>query len=153
VERATGGGRAVRVITAVNADAAGLADTIEAVFSDATETSPAPIVRVDRESNSLIVRGSAEQLSRIEQLVGEIDEASLASSRDLRTIRVDPIGRDGTVRMYCVRAMRGRSWDMRIVPAVAGRAVEAPVDADVAIVNAVGPNGLTSGPAAVTIGG
>jgi len=114
VERATGGGRAVRVITAVNADAAGLADTIEAVFSDATETSPAPIVRVDRESNSLIVRGSAEQLSRIEQLVGEIDEASLASSRDLRTIRVDPSRADAGAVARSLRDLLGRQGRVRV---------------------------------------
>ncbi len=92
VDRTPGPGssRIVRVITPSNADAGELAQSLEAVLSEDDSGLQPPIIRVDSSSNTLIVRGSEEQLSRIESLVEQIDRATLATSREMRMIRVDP---------------------------------------------------------------
>lgn len=82
--------RPVRVITLRNADAAGVAGTIEAMFAEDAAASTPPIVRVDTEANALVVRGDAAQLERVNGLVRELDEAAVLSGRQLRRIAVDP---------------------------------------------------------------
>lgn len=79
----------VRVITLHGSDASELAASIEQVISEDDESGPAPTIRVDRQSNSLIVRASADQLKTIESLVKQLDQAALASSRQVRMIPVD----------------------------------------------------------------
>lgn len=80
---------AVRVITLQGSDASELASSIEAIISEDDQAGPAPTIRVDRQSNSLIVRASTEQLKTIEALVKQLDQAALASSRQVRMIPVD----------------------------------------------------------------
>lgn len=82
--------RPVRVVTLRNADAAGVAGTIEAMFAEDASASTPPIVRVDTEANALVVRGDIAQLERIDTLVRELDEAAVLSGRQLRRIAVDP---------------------------------------------------------------
>ncbi|MFI4854193.1 MAG: secretin N-terminal domain-containing protein [Phycisphaerales bacterium JB065] len=83
--------RLVRVLTLRNADAASVAQNATLLFEDDTQVStvPAPTIRVDAASNSLIVRGSAEQIAQIESLASELDGATLAGSREIRTLAVD----------------------------------------------------------------
>lgn len=82
------GGRATRIFTLINADATELAGTIEQVLADDASGAPAT-VRVDRASNSLIVRGSAAQISLVEELAGQVDKATLAKQRQLQLIAID----------------------------------------------------------------
>ncbi len=82
--------RAVRVLTLRNADAAELARSLEAVYRDAPGGEVPPVIRVDTSSNSLIVRGSPGQMRSVEELASSLDAASVAASRQLRTIPVDP---------------------------------------------------------------
>lgn len=90
VEGAGGAGSSVvRVITLQGADASELASNVEQVLADADDAGPAPTIRVDRQSNSLIVRATPEQYATIEGLVKQLDRASLASSRQVRMIPVD----------------------------------------------------------------
>ncbi len=84
-----GGERTVRVITLMNADARELASNVEALFEDADESVAAPTVRVDTSSNSLIVRGTGEQLSLIDSLAEHLDKATLSSRSQVRLITLD----------------------------------------------------------------
>lgn len=79
----------VRVITLQGADASELAANIEQVLRDDEGTGPTPTIRVDRQSNSLIVRATREQMGTIEGLVQQLDRAALSSSRQVRMIPVD----------------------------------------------------------------
>ncbi len=84
-----GGRRLVRIITLQNADATELAASVTSVFAeDATQAQP-PSLRVDRASNSLIVRASSDQMKTVEELVGKLDAATLATSRQMRVIPID----------------------------------------------------------------
>ncbi len=84
-----GGGRIVRVITLVNADAQELAGNIEAVFGEDESGAAAPTVRVDTSSNSLIVRATSEQLETIQSLAQRLDSATLSTRSQMRLIPLD----------------------------------------------------------------
>lgn len=86
----TAASRSVRILTVENADAADLATTIGQLFAEDEASTQPPTVRVNAASNSLIVRGSEEQFRTIEQIVKQIDKATIVSGRELRTIAVDP---------------------------------------------------------------
>jgi type II secretory pathway component GspD/PulD (secretin) len=82
--------RPVRVLTLESADAASVAQNLEAVFAeDGASADAPPLVRTDAEANALIVRGTTSQLDEIERLAERLDNASLAGTRELRTLRVD----------------------------------------------------------------
>lgn len=81
--------RPVRIITLQNADANELAASVQAVTAEERPGVEPAVVRVDRASNSLIVRGSNEQLASIQQLAERLDKATLSSSRQMRMIPVD----------------------------------------------------------------
>lgn len=83
------GGQTLRVVTLKNADAAQLAANLEAIFKDDKNTQAPPVIRVDNASNSLIVRGSTEQLALLDQLTSKLDDAAATSSRQMRVISVD----------------------------------------------------------------
>jgi len=80
--------RSVRVITLRNADAAELSTSISTLFAEDV-TEQAPTVRVDKSSNSLIVRASQAQMATIEDLASKLDSATLSTSRQLRTVPID----------------------------------------------------------------
>lgn len=83
-------GQALRVITLRNADAKELSASIEGVFAEGpSPEGPPPTVRVDSSSNSLIVRGTPEQLKTIEDLAQRLDAAAVTASRQLRTVPLD----------------------------------------------------------------
>lgn len=86
-----GRGESVRVLTLRNADAAELARSIESVLGEGGPpmAGPAPVVRVDQQSNSLIVRATDAQMATIESLARSIDDASVSASRQLRTVPLD----------------------------------------------------------------
>jgi type II secretory pathway component GspD/PulD (secretin) len=83
------GRRMVRIITLENADATELAANVTAVFAeDASQVQP-PSLRVDRSSNSLIIRATGEQMQTVEELVSKLDKATLATSRQMRVVPID----------------------------------------------------------------
>ncbi|MHC4275552.1 MAG: secretin N-terminal domain-containing protein, partial [Planctomycetota bacterium] len=84
----TAGRRSVRVLVVDNADAAQLAANLEAIFAEDAEAPPT--IRVDPASNSLLVVASDGQYRTIENVVREIDRATIATSRQMRLIPLDP---------------------------------------------------------------
>lgn len=99
-------GRPVRVIPLKNADATQLAANIDAVFADAGATSETPpTVRVDQGSNSLIVRASSAQMKVIDDLASQLDSATLTTSRQMRTIRIDRSRADAAMLAETVRRL------------------------------------------------
>lgn len=92
VDPATVGGsvpRSVRIITLRNADAAELATSVESLFVEERAIEQPPTVRVDKASNSLIVRASDAQMKSIEALTSSLDSATLSTSRQMRMVPVD----------------------------------------------------------------
>ncbi|MFK7958880.1 MAG: secretin N-terminal domain-containing protein, partial [Phycisphaerales bacterium] len=79
--------RPVQVLPLRAADAASVAETLAAVFGggdDDLDAASAPVIRVDAESNSLVVRADAAQFEMIRRTVASIDGASFGAARQLR---------------------------------------------------------------------
>lgn len=104
--------REVRVLSVVNADAAELAASLEGLFDEETEKPPS--VRVDRSANALVVRGTGEQIRRIESVAGQLDEATVRAGRSLRTIRVDRSRADAEVMAQTLRSLLEREAGVRV---------------------------------------
>ena len=85
----SGGTRSVRVLTLKNADARELASTLSGIFEDDASGARPPVVRVDIASNALIVRADRAQMTEVERLVSQLDEATLTTSRQMRAVRID----------------------------------------------------------------
>lgn len=85
-----GDGRRIRVLEVVNADAAELAETLDELFASSDDGTSPPLIRVNVASNTLLVRAAASQFDQIEEIVRDIDDASLNVARELRTVPVDP---------------------------------------------------------------
>jgi len=81
--------RSVRIITLRNADASELAASVESIFAEEKAVEQPPTVRVDKASNSLIVRASDGQMKSIESLTSHLDSATLSASRQMRMVPVD----------------------------------------------------------------
>lgn len=81
--------RTVRVISVQNADAGQLAGSLDAVFRDGQATQTPPVIRVEPASNSLIVRGTTEQMRTMDELVKKLDAAAAGTSRQLRAVPLD----------------------------------------------------------------
>ncbi|MCH2138189.1 MAG: hypothetical protein MK074_03970 [Phycisphaerales bacterium] len=80
---------ALQVVPVRHADATALAQTLQPLLAESGSTT-APVIQVDRASNSLLVRGDADQLDRLRAVVSEIDAAALTSGRRLEVVPVDP---------------------------------------------------------------
>ncbi len=113
-QEGAGEARIVRVLSPVNADAQTLADNLDAVLRDEDAGERPPIIRVDAGSNTLIVRASESQLARIEALVEQIDRATLATSREMRMIRVDPSRVDASVMAHTLKQLLEQSSPVRV---------------------------------------
>lgn len=114
---ATRGGettRAVRLISLVNADAQELATSIEAVFKEDASTDQPPTVRVDKSSNSLIVRATPEQFAMIEELSGKLDKATLSTSRQMRMIPVDRSRVDAELMAQTLRRLLEQQGGVKV---------------------------------------
>ncbi|MBL8763993.1 MAG: hypothetical protein JNM07_06970 [Phycisphaerae bacterium] len=81
--------RAVRLIQLSNADVAETAASITAMFTDEQTGDPVPTIKVDRGSNSLLVRATPAQMAAITELVEKLDKATLATSREMRLVPLD----------------------------------------------------------------
>lgn len=107
-------GRVVRVISPINASAADLARTVSDLFAGDDLDEQPPIIRPDAASNTLIVRGSREQIDRIESLVNEIDRATVTSGREMRLIRVDRSKADADAMAATLKQLLERSGGVRV---------------------------------------
>lgn len=97
--------RLVRVISLTNADASELAANIQAVFAEDDSPEPPPTVRVDRGSNSMVVRASQVQMTVIEQLARQLDDATLTTSRQMRMVPIDRSRADAAVMAETLRRL------------------------------------------------
>ncbi len=109
-----GGGRMVRVITLTNADVSELSTSIEEMFSSDDVGAVPPVVRVDAQSNSLIVRGTVEQIGLIEEIVSKLDAATLTSQRQLRLISVDRSKADAMLMARTLRRMLEQQGGIKV---------------------------------------
>lgn len=109
-----GGDRVVRVITLTNADVSALSASIGDVFASDLSGQVPPTVKVDAQSNSLIVRGTSEQIAGIEGLVRELDAATLSSSRQLRLITVDRSRADAQMMARTIQRMLEQQGGIKV---------------------------------------
>lgn len=109
-----GGHRVVRVITLKNADVGQLSESIGELFESDEAGMLPPTVKVDVQSNSLIVRGSSDQIAAIETLVGELDAATLSSSRQLRLIPVDRSRADAQLMARTLQRMLEQQGGIKV---------------------------------------
>ncbi|MCA9310311.1 MAG: hypothetical protein KDA21_03845 [Phycisphaerales bacterium] len=98
-------GRPVRLVSLRNADAAEIAASLADVFADDDSGAPAPLIRVDASSNTLIVRSTAAQFDEIRALVQDLDSNALVGSRLIRMIPVDRSRSDAESMARTVRQL------------------------------------------------
>ncbi|MCA9285940.1 MAG: hypothetical protein KDA22_12025, partial [Phycisphaerales bacterium] len=103
-----GSGRSVRVLTLENADAGELASSLEAMFQEQKAEVEPPSIRVNASSNSLIVRASDEQFAVIDSVVHQVDSATLATSRQMRSVPIDPSKASAEEVAAMLRRLLGR---------------------------------------------
>ncbi|MDX2132575.1 MAG: secretin N-terminal domain-containing protein [Planctomycetota bacterium] len=106
--------RAVRVITLRNADARELSQSLEAIFKDAPGGDLPPVIRVDSASNALVVRASDAQMKTVEELASTLDAAAVASSRQMRTIAVDPSRVDAELLARTLQRLMEQQGGMKV---------------------------------------
>ena len=106
--------RLIRVISLVNADATELAASIDGVFDEDQSTDPPPVIRVERQSNSLVVRATGAQMETIESLIRRLDSAALVSSRQMRMIAVDRSKVDAGVMARTLKRLLEKQGGVRV---------------------------------------
>ncbi|MCC6285342.1 MAG: hypothetical protein IT439_08585 [Phycisphaerales bacterium] len=119
--------RPLWVLPVQNADAAVLAQTATEMFSEGE--GPAPFIRVDAGSNTLIVRATPEQLTQIEALVKRVDEATLAGAREMRLVPVDRSRADAQTMARTLKQLLERSGGVRVEIISAEELLNEPVTA------------------------
>jgi type II secretion system protein D len=100
--------RRVRVLVVENADATELAASLGALFEPDAGEAP-PVIRVDAGSNCLLVLGTEAQLARIEEVAGDVDRATVAASREMRLIPIDPARANAGDLARSLQQILGRS--------------------------------------------
>lgn len=106
--------RPVRLITIQNADATELAANIEAVLGEPPPGEEPPTVKVDKASNSLIVRASGTQMQAIEELAAKVDSATLNSSRQMRMIPVDRSRADAALMAQTLKRLLEQQGGVKV---------------------------------------
>jgi type II secretion system protein D len=106
--------RPVRIITLANADAAELAESVQAVLGDPRPGEEPATVRVDKGSNSLIVRGSTEQLASIEALAARLDQATIASARQMRMVPLDRSRADAALMAQTLKRLLEQQGGIKV---------------------------------------
>ncbi|MGP1345269.1 MAG: secretin N-terminal domain-containing protein, partial [Phycisphaerales bacterium] len=105
----------VRVFRMVNGDASEVSQTLEALFvEDADPEERAPVIRVDRGANALVVRGSEAQLAEAEGLIGELDRASVGGAARMRFVPLDRSRVEAAMMAETVRRMLGSEGGVRV---------------------------------------
>lgn len=106
--------RPIRVITLAGTDAGELAGTIQAMLGDPVPGQEPATVRVDRASNSLIVRASPEQMEQIEALARGVDAAAVATTRQLRLVPLDRSRADAALVAQAIRRLMEQQGGVRV---------------------------------------
>lgn len=103
--------KSVHVLTIENAEATQIAANLEALFAGPGQGAPQtrPTVRVDAGSNSLLIRATEAQMQTIRDVVAKIDKATIASSRQLRMIAIDPSKSSAEEVARALERMLGKS--------------------------------------------
>ncbi len=112
--RATSASRPVRIVTLVNADAAELGANLEEVFKADADGAEPPTVRVDKASNSLIIRATDEQMATIEALAQKLDAATLTTSRQMRMIPLDRSRADAAAVAQTLRRLLEQQGGVKV---------------------------------------
>ena len=108
--------RTVRVLSLRNADAAEIAKSLVDLFETDDGTETPPVVRVNVASNSLLVRATEKQFSTIEGIVSKLDGASIATSRTLRSVPLDPTKGDAEEMARLLRRlMENSDGDVEVI--------------------------------------
>ncbi len=97
--------RTVRVLSVRNADAAEIAKSLVDLFETDDGTETPPTIRINLASNSLLVRATNKQYATIEGIVSKLDSASVATTRTLRSVPLDPANGDAEEVARLVRRM------------------------------------------------
>lgn len=105
--------RMVRLIPLRNADATEVSQNLSGVLSDEGGVEP-PTIRVDRGSNTLIVRATQSQMEEIESLAQQIDSATLSSSRQMRLIPIDRSRGDAAMVAQTLRQLLEQQGGVRV---------------------------------------
>ncbi len=82
--------RTVRVLTLKNAEVDEVAKSLVDLFETDDGTETPPVIRVNASSNSLLVRATEKQYAMIESIVSKLDGASIATTRTMRSVALDP---------------------------------------------------------------
>ncbi len=106
--------RSVRVLVVDNADASELAANLQAIFDEQDQIDPPPTIRVDTASNSLLVRATNEQFATIEQIAKQIDQATIATSRQMQMITIDPSKATAAEVARTLQRMLGRRGGSKV---------------------------------------
>ncbi len=106
--------RSVRVLTVDNADASELAMNLQAIFDEQDQIDPPPTIRVDSASNSLLVRATDDQFATIEQIAKQIDQATIATSRQMQMITIDPSKATAAEVARTLQRMLGRRGGSKV---------------------------------------
>lgn len=111
--------RAVALITLRAADASELAATLSPMLEDDDAGAAPAVIRVDRGSNALIIRGTPDQIRAAETLARSIDQSTLTTSREFRTLSIDPSRADADlIAKTLQRLLDGKNGvKVRVVPA------------------------------------
>lgn len=124
VEAGMDAGRAVRVLTLKNADASEMASNLEAVLKDDTAGGVPATIRVDRSSNSLIVRGSDAQLAQLDALAQKLDQAAVNSGRQLRMVPLDRTKADAEMMARTLRRLLEQQGGVKVEVIPASKLLE-----------------------------
>ncbi|MCH8822271.1 MAG: hypothetical protein IH984_02070 [Planctomycetes bacterium] len=106
--------RSVRVLVIENADPAELATNLQAIFQEQDQLDAPPTIRVDTASNSLLVRATNEQFETIERVVKQIDNATLATARQMQLIAIDPSKASASEMAQTLQRMLGRRGSSKV---------------------------------------
>lgn len=112
-ERALGQ-RLVRLIALRNADAAQVAQNLADVLTSSQGGAEPPTIRVDSGSNTLIVRATPAQMIEIEGLAQQIDNATLAGSRQLRLVPIDRSRADAAIVAQTLRQLLEQQGGVKV---------------------------------------
>ncbi len=106
--------RPVRILTLRNAEAEQVAQSLQGVFAEEAGAERPPLVRVDKESNSLVVRATSEQFAAVEQLAMKLDAATSVASRQIKTVPLTRGKADAAMMAETLRRLVDRSGGLRV---------------------------------------
>lgn len=110
--------RRVHVVEVRNADASAIAATLEGLFDVETGSAPAPVIRVDAASNSLVLRATQAQYDQVVDTVRRLDAQATLTARQLRVLPVDPSRASADDIARALRGLldRGGTGRVEVVP-------------------------------------